>query len=86
MSTTETVSDARPGLKPRLPHWADKSLHGEVELYAQLATRDGRWTGNGTVIEVIEETEGFPPHPFYMVLSDFGNGLVLSAERPGIQF
>ena len=33
-----------------LPHWADKRLHGEYELYAQLATKVGKRAGNGVIV------------------------------------
>lgn len=83
-----TDRGAHPGLKYEypLPHWADKNLHGEVELYAQLQTRDGRRFGNGIVVEVIEASESFPASTYYVVLSDFGNRLMLSADRLAEQF
>lgn len=33
-----------------LPHWADKRLNGEYELYAQLATKVGKRAGNGVIV------------------------------------
>lgn len=88
VNETGTVRGPHPGLKYeyRLPHWADKNLHGEVELYAQLQTRDGRRFGNGIVIEVIEAAEHFPTDTYYVILSDFGNKMMLSAERLAAQF
>ena len=70
---TEAVRGPHPGLKYEypLPHWADKNLHGEVELYAQLSTRDGRRTGNGIVVEVIEELIADVEFTWYVVLTDF---------------
>jgi len=35
---------------PPLPHWADKHLNGEYELYAQLATKVGERAGNGVIV------------------------------------
>jgi len=62
-----------------VPHWADKHLGGDIELYAQLATRDGRRFGNGLVVEVHDEDELLDPQ--YVVLTDFGNEIKLSAKQ-----
>jgi hypothetical protein len=85
---TGTTRGPHPGLKYeyRLPHWADKNLHGEVELYAQLSTRDGRRTGNGIVVEVIEETIEEVPFTWYCILTDFGNYITVSPEQLERQF
>lgn len=64
-----------------VPSWADKYLGGEIELYAQLCTRDGRRFGNGIVIGVEEETFDDVTFNCYTILTDFGNQIVLSAEQ-----
>ena len=60
-----------------LPHWADKKLDGELELYAQLQTKDGRVMGNGIIINILE-ADRLPYFlrdiaPIYVVLTDFGH-------------
>lgn len=62
-----------------LPHWADKHLQGEIELYAQLATKDGRRFGNGLVVEVHEGDELLDP--YYVILTDFGNKVNMTAAH-----
>lgn len=64
-----------------LPAWADKFLDGEIELYAQLATRDGRRFGNGIVIEEHEETYNDVTHRIFVILTDFGNRIALSEAQ-----
>lgn len=69
-----------------LPAWADKFLGGHIELYAQLSTRDGRFTGNGVVVEVHEETYLDVTRRFYTVLTDFGNLIEISDSAIERQF
>lgn len=64
-----------------LPLWADKHLGGEYELYAQLATRDGRRFGNGIIIEVQDETYNDVAHRVFVILTDFGNRVALSESQ-----
>ena len=69
------------GVRGPMPLWADKYLAGELELYAQIATKDGRRFGNGVIIEVIEETYLDVTSVVYVILTDFGNQIALSAEQ-----
>lgn len=69
-----------------LPHWADKHLNGEIELYAELATRDGRVTGNGIVIAAHQQDLVDPPRKYYVILTDFGNRITLWEEAVQRQF
>ncbi|MNE98674.1 hypothetical protein D3C80_1972270 [compost metagenome] len=54
-------------------------------LYAQLATRDGRWTGNGVIVKVYEE-KNFAGDDCFAVLTDFGNIVVMSRLQIERQF
>lgn len=69
-----------------LPAWADKFLGGHIEKYAQLSTRDGRLTGNGVVVEVMEETFADVTLVMYAVLTDFGNVIRVSQAQVERQF
>lgn len=80
-SELEDCNDPSP-----LPAWADKFLGGHIEQYAQLATRDGRFTGNGVVVEVHEETYLDVTRRFYTVLTDFGNLIEISDSAIERQF
>ena len=61
-----------------LPHWADKHLNGEYELYAQLATKVGERAGNGLIVFEHEEKIFGGTLKIYGVLTDFGNFMLLN--------
>jgi hypothetical protein len=76
--------------KDFLPHWADKELEGELVLYAQLNTKDGRRMGNGVITRIVEE-EDLPPvlagfAPLFTVLTDFGHIVHLTGRDIGRYF
>lgn len=68
-----------------LPHWADKKLDGELELYAQLQTLDGRKMGNAIIIDILED-DRLPFYlkdigPIYVILTDFGHTIRLTQKE-----
>lgn len=64
-----------------LPHWADKNLNGEIEVFAQLSTKDGRRTGNGIIMTMAEGEYFGVPIIMYAVLTDFGNVIFVTREE-----
>lgn len=61
-----------------LPHWATDFAYGEVQIGAQLPTRDGRRAGNAHVIDKGEiDCLGTTLH-FWVVLTDAGNAMELT--------
>jgi len=68
-----------------VPHWADKKLNGELEVYAQLSSRDGRKLGNAIIYRVFEEAV-LPSFlkdqaPLYEIVTDFGHMLRLNTSE-----
>lgn len=77
MPEVNTLAEAGLGSPGPLPHWADKHVAGKLERYVQLSTRDGRRFGNGIIVQVHIEHYGVEEVVFYVILTDFGNRVVL---------
>lgn len=61
-----------------LPPWAIAQANGELQIGAQLATRDGRRTGNAHIIDKSSlDCLGTTLH-FWIVLTDAGNVMELA--------
>lgn len=59
-----------------LPEWAEAyNRNYELVLRAQLCTKDGRRTGNGRIIEIIDDHPLFPKDRIYKVRTDVGTEL-----------
>lgn len=77
MPEVTELAEAGLGSPGPLPHWADKHVVGKLELYVQLSTRDGRRFGNGVIVQIHNENYGGVEMMFYVILTDFGNQVVL---------
>jgi len=62
----------------RIPNWATKAINGELEIGAQLPTRDGRQIGNAYIIRTILSAD---MEMFYLVLTDAGNQVFFTAQE-----
>ena len=60
----------------RIPDWAIKKSNGELEVGAQLCTKDGRHIGNAHIIDMAISKHS--EHIIYTVLTDAGNRIHLS--------
>ena len=68
----------------QLPEWAIGLAYGEFVLGAQLATRDGRRTGNAHIIAsgyVRFASLDIPDYLLYTVLTDAGNEFKMNEEE-----
>lgn len=77
MPEVTELAEAGLGCPGPLPNWADKHVAGKLELYVQLSTRDGRRFGNAVIVDILTENYGGIEMVFYVVLTDFGNQVVL---------
>lgn len=71
-----------------LPHWAERYANGEyLQVGAQLATKDGRYTGNGVVTGIkFVENVGKRDVTVVTVITDMGNSVQFSPEQLLNQF
>lgn len=68
----------------QLPSWAIGLAYGEYVLGAQLATRDGRRTGNAHIISIMGmdfASVDTPSVTVYTILTDAGNELRMDEQE-----
>lgn len=69
-----TESEIDNCINNMLPDWAISLAHGKLVLGAQLATRDGRRTGNAHIIKIEDDfVDDGPTFQVYTILTDAGN-------------
>ncbi len=65
-----------------LPDWAFMKSDGQyMVIGAQLPTRDGRWHGNGVVVELLTASESLCKVPTAVVYTDAGNRIQYTEEE-----
>ena len=73
----------------QIPPWAVGKTDGELVFGAQLATRDGRFTGNGHIIDIYSQTYYKPVEEtveIFKIMTDAGNVIELTEVELQRQF
>lgn len=81
MNEVEEMAQLVKDWENQLPPWAVRlAQHGILEVGAQLPTKDGRRTGNGTIV-MASSSKLETGRQYYSVLTDAGSSMILNSSE-----